>query len=239
MPIVVMNVRRAKIGVGVMLAATLAASCSSSTPTNPSVVTPSTFVMTWQSLVFPTTGVGAISPSTVVITLSNTGTSPVPVASVTDSNLDEFPFTTTCQVSGSLPAASTCNVTARFKPSGLGNRTGTLTVNANGTSQDFALTGTGASINPQLAIAAAGDAAPNVFTLSLTGGTPSGPVELHTTYTPAAGQPPNVVPTTTWTTDSAGNVTAAVTTSAPGTYEHWMIDLTSGISTNHVVHVVQ
>jgi len=201
-------------------------------------VTPSTFVMTWPGLAFPTTGVGLTSTSSVVVTLWNTGTTAVAVASVANSNVDEFPFSTTCQLGGSLSASSTCNVTAKFKPNALGARTATLTINANGTSQALALTGTGASVSPQLSMTPAGDVAPNVFTLSGTGMTPSGTVELHTTYTPAPGGSPMVIPTTTLTADTSGNVSAAVTTDVPGTYEHWFLDVTSGLSTNHVVHIV-
>jgi hypothetical protein len=194
--------------------------------------------MTWPGLAFPTTGVGLTSTSSVVVTLWNTGTTAVPVASVADSNGDEFPFTTTCQLGGSLPASSTCNVSTKFKPNGLGARTATLTISANGTSQALALTGTGASVSPQMSIAPAGDVAPNVFTLSGTGLTPSGTVELHTTFTPAPGGSPMAAPTLTLTADTSGNVSVAVTTAVPGTYEHWFLDLTSGLSSNHVVHIV-
>jgi hypothetical protein len=216
----------------------LAASCSSSTPTTPTTVTPSTFVMTWPGLAFPPTGVGSTSPTTVVVTLSNNGTAAVPVASVATSDATQFPFTTTCQVAGSLAPSSTCAVTARFRPTGVGAQSSTLTINANGTTQSLTLTGTGANINPQVTLAAAGDVAPNVFTLTGTGFTPNGLVELHTTYTPAPGNPPNVVPTTTWLADAVGNVTASVTTVAPGVYEHWLLDVTSGVSSNHVSHTV-
>ena len=225
-----------KPGRWVLLAAILTASCSTA-PTTSSTLTPAAFTMTWPGLTFPTTGVGTTSATPIIITLWNTGTSAVPVASVTDSNSDEFPFTTTCQIPGSLAASSSCTVTARFKPSGLGARTGTLTINANNASQGLAFTGNGASINPQLTIASAG-VAPSVFTLALTGATPSGAVELHTTYTPAPGNPPNAIPTSTWTADATGALTAAVTDAASGTYDHWMIDLTSGVSTNHILNTV-
>lgn len=223
----------------IWLAAALAANCSSSTPsTTPSTVTPSTFVMTWPGLTFPTTGVGMTSNTSIAVTLWNTGTAAVPVTSVVNTNADEFPITTTCQFGGSLSPSSTCNVTARFKPTALGARNATLTIAANGKSQDLALTGTGATINPQLTIAPAGDVAPNVVTLSGTGMTPSGTVELHTVYTPSPGSAPNTIPTTTWTADTSGNVTAAFTSDSPGTYEHWLVDLTSGVATNHVVQTV-
>ena len=58
-------------------------------------MTASTFVMTWGTLAFPSTGVGTTSTAPVVITLWNTGASAVPVTSVTDSNADEFPWTST------------------------------------------------------------------------------------------------------------------------------------------------
>lgn len=161
----------------------------------------------------------------------------MPVASVATSNTDEFPVATTCLVGGTLSPSSTCNVTARFKPSALGARTATLTINANGSAQALSLTGTGASINPQLAVVPAGDIAPNVFTLSGTGATPGGAAELHTTYTPAGGAT-IALATTAWTVDASGNVTATFTANAPGTYEQWFVDLTSGISTNHVVYLV-
>jgi hypothetical protein len=222
----------------IVVVAAFAVGCSSSTPTTPSAVTPSPFVMTWPGLAFPTTGVGLTSTSSVVITLWNTGTTAVAVSSVADSNGDEFPFTTTCQVGGSLAASSTCNVSTKFKPNALGARTATLTINANGTSQALVLTGTGASISPRLSIAPAGDVAPNVFTLSGTGMTPSGAVELHTTYTSAAGGIPTAMQTMTLPADTSGNVSAAATADAPGSYEQWMLDLTSGLQTNHVVHSV-
>jgi len=222
----------------VFILAAFAVSCSSTTSTTPSTLTPSPFVMTWPGLVFATTGVGLTSASPIVITLSNTGSTAVPVASVTDSNAAEFPFTTNCQVGGSLSPSSFCSVATSFKPSALGARTGTVTINANGKSQDFAFSGTGATVSPQLTIAAAGDVAPNVFTLSGTSMTPGGTVELHTTFTPAPGGSPMVVPTMTLTADTSGNVSAAVTTSVPGTYENWFVDLTSGLSSNHVVHTV-
>jgi hypothetical protein len=160
------------------------------------------------------------------------------VTSITSTDAGEFPFTTTCQVAGSLPASSNCTVTIRFAPNALGARTATLTVNANGKSQDLPLSGTGATISPQVTVAPAGDVAPNVFTLNGTGFTPSATAELHTTYTPAPGNPPAAVPTTTWPVDSSGNVTASFTTSAPGTYEQWLVDVTSGVSSNHVVYTV-
>jgi hypothetical protein len=219
----------------ILVLSILVAGCSSSTTSPSTTTTPSTFVMTWSSLAFPTTGVGRKSAA-VAITLWNTGTAPVPVASVTDDNTNEFPWTTTCQLGGTLAAASTCTVTVTFTPNATGAQTATLTINANSTAQALPVTGTGATIDPQITISSGGDAAPTVFLLSVTGATPAGSLELHTIYTPAPGNPNVAIPTTTWTADASGTVTASVTTDSPGTYEHWLVDLVSGLSTNHVFH---
>jgi hypothetical protein len=226
-----------KVAAFASIIAALSAGCSSTTPVTPTVTT-SPFVMTWVGLAFPTTGVGSTSPTPVVVTLSNNGTTAVPVASITDSNTAEFPFTTTCQVAGSLAPSSTCAVTTQFRPSAIGARSATLAINANGTTQSLTLTGTGANVNPQISLVPAGGVAPNVFTVPGTGFTPGGSVELHTNYTPAPGNPPSVVPTTTWLADTLGNVGASITIVAPGTYEIWMLDVTSGVQSNHVTQVV-
>jgi hypothetical protein len=192
--------------------------------------------MTWGSTTFPTTAVGTTSGTPLVVTLWNNGTAGVPLSSVTTSNADEFPFSTTCQLTGTLPPSSTCSVTARFRPGGTGARTGTLTISANSTSQVLSLTGTGALINPQVSISGAGDSAPTLFILSVTGATPSGQLALHTIYTPDPGNPTMAFDVVTWTADSSGNLTANVTTESPGLFEHWLVDLSSGLSTNHVFH---
>jgi hypothetical protein len=127
-------------------------------------------------------------------------------------------------------------VTVTFTPATLGARTATLAITANSTTQALPVTGTGATINPQITISGAGDAAPTVFLLSVTGATPAGSLALHTIYTPAQGLPNAAFPDTTWTADASGNVTATVTTDSPGVYEHWFVDLVSGLSSNHVFH---
>jgi len=81
--------------------------------------------MTWNSTAFPATGVGVTSAAPLIVTLWNTGSSPVPIAGIGSSNANEFPFTTTCQTGASLPAASQCTVTVRFKPAAVGDRTAT------------------------------------------------------------------------------------------------------------------
>jgi hypothetical protein len=195
--------------------------------------------MTWGTTAFPTTGVGHTSAA-FVVTLWNTGTAPVPVASVTDSNPTAFPWLTTCQLGGTLAAGSTCKVSVTFTPSTVGDQTATLGISANQAALpvSLALTGTGATISPQVSISPAGDSAPSVYLLAVTGATPSGTLELHTIYTPAPGNPAVAFVTTTWTADTTGATTASITTDSPGAYEHWLVDLTSGLATNHVFHAV-
>jgi hypothetical protein len=225
---------------GLSLLVLFAAGCSSNSTPAPSALTASTFVMTWATTTFPSTSVGTSASTPVVITLSNYGTAPVPVASVSDDNRTEFPWTTTCSVGGSLAANSTCAVTAQFTPNALGAQTTTLTINANGANQTFALSGAGiAAVNPHVTISPASGSVSTIFTLSVTGMTPGGSLTLNTAYTPAPGNPSVPFAPTTWTADANGNVTISLTSNAPGTYDNWLVDVASGLSTNHVTHTVQ
>jgi HYDIN/CFA65/VesB family protein len=196
--------------------------------------------MTWATLAFPSTGIGTTSITPVVITLWNTGASAVAVSSVTDSNTDEFPWTSTCNVAGSLQPNSSCAVTAQFRPSATGAQTATLTIDANSKTQTFSLTGTGvAPVNPRVSISPVSGSTSTVFTLTASGLTPSGQVTFQTAYMPARGNPDIPFAPTTWTADAGGNLTIASTSDAPGSYENWLVDVASGISSNHATHQVQ
>jgi hypothetical protein len=219
----------------------LAAGCSSTTTTpSPAVTTPSTFVMTWPTLTFPTTGLGAQARTPVVITLWNGGTSGVPVTSATDTDITEFPLSTTCDFSGGLRPQSGCTVTAQFTPSATGARTATLTISANSATQTFALNGTAVGpVNPQLTIDITSGPPSTVFTLSFTGGTPNGQLTFNTSYTAAPGNPGASFSPTAYLADANGALTIAATPDAPGVYENWITDESSGRSTTHVIHTVQ
>jgi len=206
----------------------------------PTTITPSTFTITWNNTTFPATTVGTTSSTTIVTTLWNTGTTPVAIGAVTDSNLPEFPWTTTCAINGALAAAANCTITTQFKPSALGAQAATLVINANSAAETLSLTGTGTqAVNPQLSIAPSAGSATTPFTLTLTGATPGGQVSLHTTYTPAPGSAPIDFATTVWTADSSGQLTVTSSHDSPGTFENWFVDTTSALSSNHVVSVVQ
>jgi len=164
----------------------------------------------------------------------------VAVGSVTDSNISEFPWITTCPLNGVLAAGTTCTITAQFKPSAVGAQSATLVINANAKDQTLSLTGTGVQVvSPQLSITPSTGSATTPFALTLTGATPGGQLSLHTTYTPTPGNADIAFSTTLWTADASGQLTVTSTHDSPGTFENWFVDVATGLSSNHVVSVVQ
>jgi hypothetical protein len=214
--------------------------CSSSTTVPTPVTTASTFAMTWPTLAFASTAVGTTAATPVVITLSNYGTSAVAVSSVNDDNPGEFPYTTTCSVGGTLAPQSVCQVTARFKPATTGARTATVTVSANNATQTFDLSGTGVTpATPHVTIDLTTGPPSTIFTLSVTGATPSGTLTFNTIYTASQGSPGVLTTTSGWAADGSGNATIASNSDERGTYESWVVDATTGVASNHVTHTVQ
>jgi hypothetical protein len=213
---------------------------TSTTTSTPTTVTPSTFTITWNSVAFPATAVGTTSSATVLATLWNTGTASESVGSVTDSNVSEFPWSTTCPLGGALAAGTTCTITAQFKPAVLGAQSATLEINANAKDQMLSLTGTGVpAVNPQLSIAPSAGSPTTQFALTLAGATPGGQLSLHTTYTPAPGNAGVAFSTTLWTADPSGQLTVTSSHDSPGTFENWFVDIPTGLSSNHVMSIVQ
>ena len=92
-------------------------------------------------LVFPNQQVGTTS-NPISITLSNTGTAPLRVISISTSG-DFIQSTQDC--SNSVPAGGSCTISVQFRPSGIGDHTGTLTIRDINVSspQTVMLTGTG------------------------------------------------------------------------------------------------
>ena len=87
---------------------------------------------------FGSVAVGS-SSGTRTVTLTNTGTAALSVSSITTSG--DFTQTNTC--GSSVAAARNCVITITFKPTAIGARTGTLTVNDGVGTQTASLTGTG------------------------------------------------------------------------------------------------
>jgi Family of unknown function (DUF6519)/Abnormal spindle-like microcephaly-assoc'd, ASPM-SPD-2-Hydin len=81
-----------------------------------------------------------------IVTLTNTGTAPLTVSSVTLSGDSDFSQSSTCIPpggSGTLGPSQQCQISVQFTPSAVGARTATLSINTNGGNPTIALTGTG------------------------------------------------------------------------------------------------
>ena len=93
------------------------------------------------SLAFPSTSIGA-SASSQSFAITNTGTAPLIVTTVSSSSAD-FSLVSSC---GTIVAGDSCNVSVGFKPAAAGTRSGTITVshNATGGTSSVALSGVGA-----------------------------------------------------------------------------------------------
>jgi hypothetical protein len=96
-----------------------------------------------------------------------------------------------------------------------------------------------AAVNLQLSIAPSTGSATTQFALTLTGATPGGQLSLHTTYSPAPGNADITFSTTIWTADPSGQLTVTSSHDSPGSFENWFVDTATGLSSNHVVSVVE
>ena len=99
------------------------------------------------SLTFPTQLVGTTSAAQVV-TLTNTGTAPLTISSlsITGAQSADFAQTNTCGTS--VLAGANCTISVTFRPTNRNNRAATVSIadNASGSPQTVALTGVGTDI---------------------------------------------------------------------------------------------
>jgi Protein of unknown function (DUF1573) len=120
------------------------------------------------------------------LTLTNNGTTPLAIASITASG--DFAETNTC--GSSLAPGASCTITVTFTPTAAGSRTGVVTItdNASSSPQIVALSGTGQDFTLGALTAsqsvAPGGTAPAPHTP--TGGTPAGASTLTITATSAS-----------------------------------------------------
>lgn len=121
---------------------------SSSAPASITVGAPSV-TLTPISLTFPGTTVGN-SSATQSVTISNQGTAPLIITSISLTGGSPGDFTETNTCGASLAVKATCTVVVTFKPAAAGTRTASLSVadNATGSPQTVALTGTAAAGPP-------------------------------------------------------------------------------------------
>jgi Abnormal spindle-like microcephaly-assoc'd, ASPM-SPD-2-Hydin/Beta-propeller repeat len=140
------------------------------------------------TVVFPNQNVATASGAQTV-TLSNSGTAVLTIASIAISGTNASDFAASNNCAGSVAAGSNCLISVTFTPGAPGSRSGVLMVtdnagNVNGSTQTAALTGTGigvptAGVNPSsltFASTVVGVASsPQTVTLSNTG---SGPLTI-------------------------------------------------------------
>ena len=126
------------------------------------------------SPVFATTEVGGTSAAQIV-TLTNRTASAVTLSSIAVSgDFANNAGASTCNTTSSIPAGNSCTLSLSFAPTGLGARTGALTISsdaANGTlAVPLAATATGPTVVVAATDSAAGEPAdPGTFTLTRTG----------------------------------------------------------------------
>ncbi len=132
-------------------------------------------------LLFTNDTVGATGPSQLV-TLTNTGTSPLIVSAITNT-LSDFPSTNNC--TSPIPATGSCTIQVNFTPAAGGGREGSLLVtdNAPGSPQLIGAMGTGADFSltaaPQTLTLASGGSATSRITVGSLYATFESPVALR------------------------------------------------------------
>lgn len=96
------------------------------------------------SIGFGNQNVGTTS-SAQMVSLSNTGTATLTIASISIAGADASDFAETNTCGGSVAAGANCSISVTFKPTAAGNRSASvkITDNAAGSPQNVALTGTG------------------------------------------------------------------------------------------------
>jgi hypothetical protein len=185
---------------------------------------PPTVTVAPASLTFSAMPVGSSSTAQTV-TLTNTGSVAVSVASITVSG--DYSQTNTCGTS--VAAGATCAISVVFTPTTSGARSGTLTItdNAGGSPQTVALAGTGTSValapsTTSLTINSPGSSATDAITISSAQGF-SGTVNLTCAVTSQVSGNINNPPTCSInpasgqvTADSALTATLTVSTTGSG-----------------------
>jgi hypothetical protein len=106
--------------------------------------TPATVTLTPGSLAFGTLTVWAVSPAQVA-TLTNTGTTALPMTGISLGGTNPFVFSQTNTCGTSLAAGASCTISVKFTPNGVGAKSATLNVVDGAGTQTVALSGTGAT----------------------------------------------------------------------------------------------
>jgi Pro-kumamolisin, activation domain/Bacterial Ig-like domain (group 3)/Abnormal spindle-like microcephaly-assoc'd, ASPM-SPD-2-Hydin len=99
------------------------------------------------SYVFPATTVSTTSPTTGVVTVKNTGTSPESFSTISfaGTNASSFSDTTNCPLGATLAAGASCTVTMSFQPTTTGTLTATLNIVDGFGTQSVTVSGSGSA----------------------------------------------------------------------------------------------
>jgi hypothetical protein len=177
------------------------------------------------SLAFSTQLIGTSSAAH-GITLSNSGSGPLAIASISVSG--DFSETNTCR--SPVPGSSSCSISIVFTPTTAGSRDGILTIvdSASGSPLTASLTGAGAKPSLGLGLASGGSDAATVpagttatYMLALGGGGISGTATLTCTGAPQ-GVTCTVPASETVNAMTPSNFTASVSTTSRTTSQLWM-----------------
>ncbi|MGB7283454.1 MAG: aryl-sulfate sulfotransferase [Candidatus Acidiferrum sp.] len=222
---------------GVFFLLLLAVGCGSSgqsTSTFPAVT------IAPNPLNFPTISEGASSGPTAIV-VTNTGTAPLSISSVTFGGSNPTDFANTSACSGSIPVNGTCNIMVTFVPIASGALSETVTITDNASTSPQGVTVNGAAnaiaitltppasaigVNQRLQFNAPGD--PNGVTFSVVGapfmGSPGmvaspGTISLGGNYTgPGGASSFYATVTATSKTDPTKSASATINVVAPGAF---------------------
>lgn len=119
---------------------------------NPNATASPTAAVSPTSLNFASTATGSTS-ATQAVTLSNSGSGPLSISSITVNGSDFLRSGGSCAAGGSVAAGSSCTIGVAFKPQTAGSKTGSLSIahNATGSPSSVSLSGTAttpAAANP-------------------------------------------------------------------------------------------
>ena len=200
------------------------------------------------SLTFGNQNIGS-SASAQNVTLSNTGSAPLAISSITITGANAGDFNQTNNCGSTLVGGASCNISVTFKPTASGTRSASLTVsdNATGSPQAVSLSGMGVpvvSLSPTSLnfgnVAVGSTSAPQVVTLNANGSlsissiTTSGPyAQTNTCGTGFTGSGSCTI-SVTFTPTATGTETGTLTVTDSGAASPQTVSLT-GVGTQPAV----
>jgi hypothetical protein len=131
--------------------------CGGGGSTSTTAPTATTFTVSQTSVAFPSTPVGTTWIVPGFVNLANTGTAALSISSIVDSDLADFPETTTCSIGGTLAAGTSCAILIQFQPGSVGNLSAQLTITTanGGATVTVPISGVGSGAQPRLGVSPA------------------------------------------------------------------------------------